>query len=186
MAALSGGSTNLDWSSKVGLITFAPSIAYRLNDMLSVRRFAEHQLRHIRSFHLRRFDPAASSTSGSTPRPRPAGAWERRSECSSNPIRWSVSALVYRTASKVKLLRHGGDVQAAAIGAVCRARTWSATITWPAWLAGGVAFMPTDRLTITADVQYTNWKTIQSHRHDLPGLDLVPADDGGGQRISCS
>ena len=33
--------------------------------------------------------------------------------------------------------------------------------TWPMWLAGGIAIKPTDKLTITADVQYTNWKKLQ-------------------------
>jgi len=33
-------------------------------------------------------------------------------------------------------------------------------VTWPAWLAAGMAFKPVDGLTITADVQYTGWKTI--------------------------
>jgi long-chain fatty acid transport protein len=28
------------------------------------------------------------------------------------------------------------------------------------WLAGGVAFKPVENLTLTADVQYTNWKKI--------------------------
>ena len=30
------------------------------------------------------------------------------------------------------------------------------------WFGGGIAFKPTNKLTITADVQYTNWKKLQT------------------------
>jgi long-chain fatty acid transport protein len=33
-------------------------------------------------------------------------------------------------------------------------------VTWPAWVAVGAAFFPIEGLIVTADVQYTNWKTI--------------------------
>lgn len=32
--------------------------------------------------------------------------------------------------------------------------------TWPMWIAAGVAIKPNDKLTITADAQYTNWKKM--------------------------
>ncbi|MCK5146456.1 outer membrane protein transport protein [bacterium] len=33
-------------------------------------------------------------------------------------------------------------------------------ITWPIWVGGGIAFMPNDKLTFTADVQWTQWSKI--------------------------
>lgn len=33
---------------------------------------------------------------------------------------------------------------------------------WPMWLGGGIAFKPTNKLTITADVQWTNWEKLQT------------------------
>ncbi len=33
--------------------------------------------------------------------------------------------------------------------------------TWPMWLGAGIAFKPTDKLTIVADVTYNNWKKMQ-------------------------
>lgn len=33
-------------------------------------------------------------------------------------------------------------------------------ITWPMWIGAGVAFKPTDKLTIAADVQYTKWSEL--------------------------
>ena len=33
-------------------------------------------------------------------------------------------------------------------------------MTWPMWLCGGVAVKPADGLTLTADIQYTNWEKI--------------------------
>ncbi len=34
--------------------------------------------------------------------------------------------------------------------------------TWPLWLGMGVAFKPTDRITITADVTYSEWFSLQN------------------------
>jgi long-chain fatty acid transport protein len=34
--------------------------------------------------------------------------------------------------------------------------------TWPLWLGAGVALKPTDKLTITADAQFTNWKQVDT------------------------
>jgi long-chain fatty acid transport protein len=34
--------------------------------------------------------------------------------------------------------------------------------TWPLWIGFGIAVKPSDKLTITADVQYTNWKEMTS------------------------
>jgi long-chain fatty acid transport protein len=33
-------------------------------------------------------------------------------------------------------------------------------VTYPMWLCGGVAFMPADGLTLTADLQHTNWEKV--------------------------
>jgi long-chain fatty acid transport protein len=34
-------------------------------------------------------------------------------------------------------------------------------VTWPSWITFGAAFKPMDALTVTADVQITNWSSIQ-------------------------
>ena len=36
------------------------------------------------------------------------------------------------------------------------------TADWPMWMGVGIAFKPTDKLTFTADAQYTNWKKVES------------------------
>jgi long-chain fatty acid transport protein len=33
-------------------------------------------------------------------------------------------------------------------------------VTWPMWIAGGVAFRPIDKLVLTADLQWTQWSKI--------------------------
>lgn len=33
-------------------------------------------------------------------------------------------------------------------------------VQWPWWFGGGVAYMPTDKWTITADAQYSNWSSL--------------------------
>lgn len=160
MGALSGGATNLDWSSKVGLVTFAPSIAYRLNDMFS---FGASLNINYGTFDL-------STYGGSIPGLIDLGQYTE------TETGWGLGAtfgmqfqphpmvrlgLVYRTASTVKFSGTAEMSQLQLLG-LSSSSDMEREITWPAWLAGGVAFMPNDRLTVTADVQYTNWKTIQA------------------------
>ncbi|MCX6560460.1 MAG: outer membrane protein transport protein [Candidatus Aminicenantes bacterium] len=160
MGALSGGATNLDWSSKVGLVTFAPSIAYRLNDMFT---FGASLNINYGMFDL-------STYGGSIPGLIDLGQYTE------SETGWGLGAtfgmqfqphpmvrlgLVYRTSSTVKFSGTAEMSQLQILGASPES-DMTRDLTWPAWLAGGIAIMPTDRLTVTADIQYTNWKKIET------------------------
>ena len=48
------------------------------------------------------------------------------------------------------------------------------------WLGGGIAIKPTNKLTITADIQYTNWKKLQTIPvtfETRPGMPVRPRRD---------
>lgn len=54
-------------------------------------------------------------------------------------------------------------------------------VTWPMWIAGGIAFSPVEELTITADVQYTNWKKIDVIEFDYTDVNwelIMEATEG--------
>ncbi|MDD8012427.1 MAG: outer membrane protein transport protein [Acidobacteriota bacterium] len=69
--------------------------------------------------------------------------------------------LTLRTPTKVKF---SGDAEMASASAYGLATTSDAEreATWPLWLGLGISFKATDKLTLNADAQYTNWKKIDT------------------------
>ncbi len=160
MAAVSGGSTTVEWTSKVGLVTLAPSAAYRISDTLSVGATLNLSLGSLSLstyagnygglIDLGQYTESGTgfglgATFGLQYQPHPMGRL----------------GLVYRTASRVKLSGRA-EISTLDYLGLSGESDVERTITWPAWLAGGIAFMPGDKLTISADVQYTNWKKVES------------------------
>lgn len=159
LAALSGGSTMMEWSNKIGLVTLAPSAAYRLSDKLSVGA----------SLNLSLGSMALSTYAGSY-----AGVdLDQYSETESGfglgatfgvqyqPLPMLRLGLVYRTASRVRMSGRAEISLLEYMGLPAESDV-ERTFTWPGWLAGGLAFMPNDKLTVSADVHYTNWAKVQS------------------------
>jgi long-chain fatty acid transport protein len=160
MAALSGGLTNLDWTSKVGLMTIAPSIAYRVNDKLSFGASL--------NINYGMFDLAMYG--GSIPGLLDLGQYTESETgwglgatfgVQFQPVDMVRLGLVYRTSSTVKFSGTAEMSQLQLLG-LSPDSDMEREVTWPAWLAGGAAVFPTDRLTVTADLQYTDWSTIQT------------------------
>ena len=65
----------------------------------------------------------------------------------------------FRTPSKIKM---SGDVKISNLNllGLPTESEYEREVTSPLWLAGGVAFKPMDNLTLTADLQYTHWSTL--------------------------
>jgi long-chain fatty acid transport protein len=177
LAALSGGSTTLDWNSKIGLLTLAPSVAYRLNDMLSIGA----------SLNINYATFALSTYGGSYGGLLDLGQYSEQETgfglgatfgLQFQPHRMVRLGLVYRTASKVKLSGTAEMSMLEYLGLAGQSDL-ERTITWPAWLAGGIAFLPNDKLTISADIQYTNWKRLQT-------LDAVYTDSIWAQLMAAA
>lgn len=159
LAALAGGSSTMEWSNKIGLVTLAPSAAYRINDKLAVGA----------SLNLSLGSMALSTYTGSY-----AGVdLGQYSETESGfglgatfgvqyqPLPKLRLGLVYRTASRVKMSGRA-EISILEYMGLPGESDVERTFTWPAWLAGGLAFMPNDRLTVSADIHYTNWAKVQS------------------------
>jgi long-chain fatty acid transport protein len=81
------------------------------------------------------------------------------------PIEKLSFGLTYRTASTVKFK---GDTTISGMTDLGTALGTSLNttsdiereVTWPMWIAGGVAFEPIEGLTLTGDLQWTQWSTI--------------------------
>jgi long-chain fatty acid transport protein len=166
MGNISGGSQTLDWSSKVGLITIAPSIAYKISDRLSIGASL--------NINYGMFDLAMYA--GKVPEALLPNA--DLGQYSESETGWGLGATiglqfkpsemisigaVLRTASQVSF---SGQAEMSNLQLLGFSSTsdMERTVTWPMWLAAGVAFRPLDALILTADLQYTNWKKIDRIR----------------------
>jgi long-chain fatty acid transport protein len=165
LAAISGNSTTIDWSSKVGLITIAPSLAYKVNDMLSIGAAV--------NINYGMFDLNMYAGKADIP---PYVTNFDLGQYSETETGWGLGATVgvlfkphkmfslgatYRTASKIKF---SGSATMSNLAlpqlSLPSSSDMERSLTWPAWFAFGAAFYPIEDLIITADVQYTNWKKI--------------------------
>jgi len=164
LAFVSGNSTTIEWSSKVGLITIAPSLAYKVNDMLSIGASV--------NINYGMFD--LSMYAGKTILPAPYGTEFDLGQYSESETGWGLGATVgvlfkphpmfsigatFRTASAVKFSGNATMSNLALLQQPSSSEM-NRTVTWPEWVAVGAAFYPVENLILTADVQYTHWKII--------------------------
>jgi long-chain fatty acid transport protein len=162
MAYYSGGRADIDWSTRVGIYTFAPTLAYKINDAFSVGV----QLNiHYGYFNMNTYAGQISPVSGSVV---DLGLYEE--SLSGWGLGASIGAifkpseklsfgLTYRTASTVKF---SGDAAISTLSYLGYAgiSEMERPVTWPSDLALGLAVKPADGLTVTADLRYTNWTSV--------------------------
>jgi long-chain fatty acid transport protein len=163
LAFISGNRKDIDWTSKVGLITFAPTLAYKVNEKLSFGA----QL----NVNYGIFD--VSTYAGVAQIPIPPYTFDL-GQYEESETGWGVGAtfsalfkpsetfslgLTVRTPTTVKF---SGEARISSISLLGFASTSNIEreVKWPLWIAGGLAFKPLTSLTLTADLQYTDWKVI--------------------------
>jgi long-chain fatty acid transport protein len=164
LVALSGGKS-YDWSSKVGLFSLSPLVAYKVNDMISIGA----------ALNINYGMFSINMHAGEAELPVPPYAMDLgQYEESMNG--WGLGAtfgilvkpsdrlsagLTVRTPSAVKYKGDGLISNLTLLG-FNAASSLERSITFPLWIAGGVAVRPMDRLLITADVQWTKWSAIKT------------------------
>ncbi len=154
LALLSGGKP-FKWHSMLGIFTASPAIAYKVTDQFMLGATVDinyGMLSMDQPFSLGQYTEklkglAVGGTFGAL--------WK--------PVKQFSVGVSYKLPFTAKLK---GDVEipyaTLVPGITSTTDTGTRTATWPMWLAGGIAFKPVDALTITADVQYTNWKKMQT------------------------
>ncbi len=140
--------TSLEWESFLAVASISPVVSYKISDKFSIGatinlNYAMLDLKNpgIGQYHEDIKGLCLGATIGTLFKP-----------CDKFSI-----GLTFRTPSKITLK---GDVEmeAAAMYGVSGTTEGERTLTWPMWVGAGIAFKATDKLTITADVQYTDWK----------------------------
>lgn len=145
-----------DWNSKLGIFTISPSIAVKLTEQIMVGATLDI------NYGMLAMDQPASNI-GQYSEDLKGWAVGGTFGLLVKPVKQFSFGVTYKLPFTAKLK---GDVTipetTAAYFGVEPMATGTRTATWPQWLAAGIAVKPTDRLTFTADVQYTNWKKLQT------------------------
>jgi len=156
--------SGIEWRSKIALVTIAPALAYKINDKFFVGAafninygtfdVAMHAGDEDLRVDLGQYEENLNGWGyGAT-----FGVLVKPSEM------FSVGA-VFRTASTVNF---SGDASISNLS-ILELNTTSdieRKITWPMWLAGGIAFRPMENLILTADIQWTQWSKIDVWKAD--------------------
>lgn len=154
LAALTGGNP-YKWSSMLGIFTASPSIAVKVTDQIMLGATVDinyGMLKMDQPFDLGQYTEnlkglAVGGTFGLLVK----------------PVKQFSFGVTYKLPFTAKLK---GDVEIPNAGLLPGVETTTDTgtrqATWPQWLAAGIAFKPSDKLTLTADIQYTNWKKLQT------------------------
>lgn len=159
LALLSGG-TAFTWKSQIAMLTVSPVFAYKINEKFSIG--ASINLNYVM---LKMERPAGG---GAMP------AFQYKEDLSGigfgatfgamyKPTDFLSIGVCYKTPVKASIK---GDAEAPALSQMGFPGMSDAkrSATWPQWLGAGIAIKPIDRLTITADIQYNNWKKME----DIP------------------
>lgn len=163
---MGAGAEGKDFLSQIGVISFSPAVAYQVTDQLS--------LGLALNVYYGLFDmsqPVDASSIG--------GGIEQFSESSNGTgisitfgLKYQFSdafsaGLSFRTSTKVAM---SGDATNTMFPKIPNmppyapgpeSSSFSRDVTWPMWLAGGIAYKPMDVLTITVDGQYNQWSKLE-------------------------
>lgn len=140
------------WESFMAVISVSPVIAYKVSDTFSLGATLnlDYGMMKIKRPGVGQYTEDLSGFAfGAT-----IGALFK-------PIDRLGVGLTLRTPTKVKF---SGDAEMASASAYGLATTSDAEreATWPLWFGLGISFKATDKLTLNADAQYTNWKKIDT------------------------
>lgn len=160
---------SLDWKSKIGVVNFSPALAYKLNDRFSVGVSGNV---YYGMFELKR--AAVVPT---------VGAFQYSEESNGIGLGATIGmkyklnevtdfGFTLRTPTKVTL---SGDAENPAMPAIAQSMGLTAPaksdfdrdVTWPMWIAGGFAFQPNEKLTLTLDAQWSEWKEVDEFFTDF-------------------
>jgi long-chain fatty acid transport protein len=151
------------WESRIGLVTISPAIAYKVNDQVSIG--ATFNINYG-MFNLKRW-------AGTMDLPDPTGTFDL-GQYEDDQNGWGFGATfgvlvkandmlsfgaTVRTPSKVHFSGTSAISNLLLLGYKDMSDS-ERDITWPWWIAGGVAFRPMDDLIVTADLQWTQWSAL--------------------------
>ena len=173
-----------EWTSKISMVTISPALAYKINEMVCVGatlninyttfNVKTHAGDQELGVDIGQYDESLSGWGyGAT-----FGILVMPSEM------FSLGATL-RTPSKISF---SGDIEISKLNVlglipgtplygldISTTTTAEREVTWPMWLAVGAAVKPVENLTLTADIQWTQWSKIDvmKSEYDDPIWSLI-------------
>jgi long-chain fatty acid transport protein len=165
---LTTAGTSYKWESKVGVVTIAPGLAYKISDQIFVGASLNinYGMFDIAMWaDVAEIQPGVFFDLGQQELSMSGWGFGGTFGVLFKPHDMISFGATFRTPSTIKF---DGDMSVAnldILGQLLGADVPDSSgveteITFPMWIAAGIAFFPMDNLTITADVQYTNWSKI--------------------------
>lgn len=154
---------SLKWQSLVALVAVSPAIAVKVTDKLSL-------------------GASLNIYYGFLDVKKPISDFGQMEEDVSGMAFGATIGMMYQPSEKFSFgltfktpmtAKFSGDttIPALALFGMSPTNNGEREATWPMWIGAGIAIKPNDKLTITADVQYTNWKKMT----DIPMVFDSPA-----------
>ncbi|MGB3863811.1 MAG: outer membrane protein transport protein [Candidatus Aminicenantaceae bacterium] len=163
--AITGDPKSRDWSTKVWVMTFAPSVTYKLSDTFSLGlalnlNYGSYDFFMYKGFvkvvleeHINIIDIGAYSDSGNgVGIGATLGFFYKPSEM------FSLGASI-RTPSKISFKGRSSSSNMYVLDNATDSTTF---LTLPLWVAGGIAIKPAQTLTLTADVHFSQWSSVET------------------------
>ncbi|MGB9893592.1 MAG: OmpP1/FadL family transporter, partial [Candidatus Saccharicenans sp.] len=152
-----------DWTSKIGMFTLSPLVAWRINDrlslgatlnlnygMFSLKRWAGEMETEEGPVDLGQYDESLHGW-----------GWGATLGLLFKPTDWLSAGITVRTPTTIKFKGTAEMLYLGYIGYPDRSDL-KRNIKWPWFVGGGLALKPTSDLTLTADLQWTGWSAIKS------------------------
>lgn len=165
---------NIDWRSKIYVLSISPALAYKVNEQLMVGATLNI---NYGSFSTAQY---AGTAEVQLPTPPYPSLFFDLGQQTLDMTGWGFGATfgvlvkpsemfsigaTFRTPSKISFsgetVVSGIGQLAPLVGAIDSTAEIETDVTWPMWLACGIAFKPLENFTLTADVQYTQWSKIE-------------------------
>ncbi len=172
-----GAGNTLTWKSMIGVISVSPVVSYQISESFSVGaslnvNYAFMKLQKPATFQLPVSPTVTLKYAEQYKEDTTALGVGATFGMMFKPIEKLSVGLTVRTPVSITFkgdatngLASNPFIQMAAPGMPTESGV-ERKATWPLWAGLGVSFKPVDRLTLNADVQYTQWKKIQAIEAD--------------------
>jgi long-chain fatty acid transport protein len=155
--------TAYQWDSRIGLVTISPAIGYRVNDKVSIGMAFNI---NYGMFSLKRWAGSIDFSGevgvvdlGQYEDDQNGWGFGATFGVLVKPNEMFSFGATIRTPSKVQFSGTSAISNLPVLGYKEKSDS-ERDITWPWWIAGGVAFRPMEDLLITADLQWTQWSAL--------------------------
>jgi len=181
LSGISNWNPDIDWQSQVGVVTIAPGIAFTIKDILSIGAAL--------NINYGMFDAAgyAGVVNPVQNMVIDLGQYEESMDGWGYGATFGVLArpnkilslgATFRTASRINFSGEASISNLPTLGFIMGGHDSVGTtdlereVIWPMWLSAGIAISPIENLTVTADIQFTQWSRTKVIPYGTGDIDV--------------